>query len=68
MAMLSVWASTSLSRAVGPEELLIQLGQAEQHGEIPDQSPAEVTGKMSGRFQLIAPGKKPEERRCGSPL
>lgn len=52
---------------MGPEELLIQLGQAEQHGEIPDQSPAEVTGKLSGRFQLIAPRKKPEERRCGSP-
>jgi len=63
-----MWASTSLSRAVGTEELLVQLGHAEQPGVIPDQSPAEVTGKMSWRFQLITPRQKSEERKWGSPL
>lgn len=66
--MLQVLASTTLSRVVGPEELLIHQGQAEKHREIQDQTPAEVTRKMPQTFQLIIPREEPEERKSKSPL
>lgn len=57
-------ALTTSSRAVGLEELLIHQAQAEKHGEIQDQTPAEVTRKI----QLVIPREEAEERKSKSPL